>query len=129
MELFDCYDSNGDGMLSKTEIRLMASHCIARILSELCIRLHQQQPTWSESRVIAKALEERIYCLPHGNIAKTNDDFERAMVRLLNRNLIVGRAARVTRAAFAVNANRVFSRIFSVNIDGQAHSSFSCAIM
>jgi len=115
------YDMDGNGVLDRRELKLLANDCIARTLQAIEDELRRTNPGISE-KALKEAIErERIFALP----GKKKEDTHKEMVKMLVRRLDVNGDGEVTKAELMMQWNSFSASLFQV----RQQEALDCCIM
>lgn len=117
------YDLDGNGVLDRKELALLASDCIARTLAMVGEEVRKQNPNVSESELQAAIEREREFILPGGGGKK--EEAHQKMVKMLIRKLDVNGDGSVTKAELMMQWNSFSASLFQVRDQG----ALDCCIM
>lgn len=122
------YDRDGNGVLDRKELALLAGDCIARTLAMMEQEIRRQNPGISESALRDAVEREKAFVLPGGGGKDSNGkgkDSHAQMIRHLVKKLDVNGDGSVTKAELMMQWNSFSSGLFQV----REQQALECSIM
>lgn len=119
--IWNQYDCDGNGILDRKELKLLANDCIGRTIKMFADEIRQRNPGISEKNLQRAIDKERVFLLP----GKNSEDSHREMTKLLIRKLDVNGDGGVTKQELMAQWREFSNEVFAQ----KNQEALECSIM